>query len=95
MSEGMVSLAILVLAMVATLPAVLRQQITNHMAGSVHTSDAWKHRDSMENKLATSCVCQIRLDAQRAIETQFKCCDHQCVSSGSVRRPVSRPRRPH
>ena len=34
-TEGMVRIAILVLAMVATLPAAQRQQITNHMAGSV------------------------------------------------------------
>ena len=73
---------------------------TNHMAGSAWgpaghstcTSDAWRHRDSVEHepwRLALV-ISGVPHDGHwirpRAMETHFKCCDHQAVSSGCVRR---------
>ena len=50
---------------------------TNHMAGSARepvghsmcTSNTWMHRDSMDPALATSCVCKIRWDARRPLDS--------------------------
>ena len=54
---GRVPMAILVLAMAAASPAAPRQQLSNLLAGSARappghsmcTSDAWRHKDSMEH----------------------------------------------
>ena len=72
----------------------------NHMAGSAGepighsmcTSDAWRHRDSTEYEplrlvLVRSCWTHNEHWIQQgAMETHFKYCDHQYVSSGCVRR---------
>ena len=68
---------------------------TNHMAGS-----AWDAFGTFEvhqrcgingARAVATCASQIRTHGghwfrQRTMETHFKCCDHQYVSSGCVRR---------
>ena len=54
-TEGMVSFAILALAVIFTLPGALRRQKLTISAWepighSMSTSDAWRHRDSMEHE---------------------------------------------
>ena len=56
------------------------------------TSDAWRHGDSVEHEpwrlelVRSGWTHDGHWIRQRAMETRFKYCDHQHVSSGCVRR---------
>ena len=58
---------------VATTPSVIRQpDYSKHMAGSARRPkrhSMWKHKDSMGHEPATSCVSQIKLEAQRLLDS--------------------------